>query len=778
MNKYLKILEFDKIIQLIANYTRLNITKEHLNELTLSNNRGEIEKMLLQVDEASQLIQRMGLFPLYFTAPLHLTLLRLHKGGVITPSEAVDVGNFLDTIKANYLYWEKCDNANISAPHYIELIEGLVYVKELNLHIKQVVNNYGEIQDEASSTLKNIRKQIRDLEKRIEQKLQEILVKEKDKLSQATISIRNERYVIPVKNDYKNMVKGIIHDQSASRETVFIEPFAVNNMTNELKLLQSEEAEEIARILHALTGEIDAYYEEFTYSLAIIADLDLIFSKAEYAITLNAQRPKISDDGALHLIACYHPLLNVEKIIKNNVSIGQTYQGIIITGPNTGGKTVLLKTIGLLCLMVKAGMLIPAQGQSSVPLYSGVYADIGDEQSISQNLSTFSSHLTNVSQIIKLADEKSLILLDELGSGTDPIEGAALAISIFDYLINKRSHIIATSHYSELKLHAYRTNKVSNASVEFDELTLQPTYKLLIGVPGMSNALKIASALGLPEEIIKEATSYTFKKSDDINLILEKLVCDSHELEKRLLHVAQVITEYQTKVNEVEQEKKQLLASQKDILEKANLKAQKLIEKSLTESLELISELKSRKQEVVKLHELAEYTRRLRALDEETVKIYEQNEDSVLNLNDNVFLKQHQLYGVIIKTLPNERYEVRVGNAIMKVHRHQLVKDEPLGEQVNTLSKKNITVSVKRNIASTLDLRGKRYSEATELLDKFIDEAVYANLETISIIHGFGTGTIRKLVLDTLKSSPLIAEFRFGGAGEGGQGVTIASLKK
>ncbi|MDD4212948.1 MAG: hypothetical protein PHY42_06110, partial [Bacilli bacterium] len=672
MNKYLKILEFDKILTLVEAYANLDAAKEKILALPLWDEADLIERMLLEVDEASILCERMGRLPLYFHEAIDQILMHLHKGGIIIPEELVTIGNFLDTMKANYLYYEKCENANIEAPYYFEHLERLMYVKDLNLRIKQIINPYGEILDDASPTLKSLRREHREYEKRIEQRLQEILQKENSKLTQAVVSMRNDRYVIPVKNDYKNAIKGIIHDQSASRETVFMEPLVVYQMTNELKTIVLKEQEEIERLMMEISLAIDDHYDDFIASYEELISMDIIFSKAQYGITLHASRPTIRRDGILDLTECYHPLLNVENIVKNNVRMGEGYRGIIITGPNTGGKTVLLKTVGLLALMVKAGMLIPCGANSSIPVYRGVYADIGDDQSISQNLSTFSSHLTNMIDMIHEANDDSLVLLDEVGSGTDPIEGAALAISIFDYFMSKKCHIIATSHYSELKLHAYHTEGIINASVEFDEITLKPTFKLLIGVPGMSNALKIAARLGLPEKIIEAATQYTFKKSDDINQILERLVTESHELEKKLKHASEEITNYQMKTSELEGEKRRLLASERSILENANQQAKKLIEESLEEINELLLELKNKKNAAVKLHELADLTHRIRELENKSIEEGFIEEEHVIGLNDQVFLKRHQCYGVVKKILPNDRFNVQVGNATMRIDRLEL----------------------------------------------------------------------------------------------------------
>ncbi|HHU55307.1 MAG TPA: endonuclease MutS2, partial [Acholeplasmataceae bacterium] len=488
MNKYYKILEFDKIIALVKQYARLPQTQSNLENIKIYNEIEEIQKALDEVDEATILIQRMGSFPLLFHTDISFYLNKVHKYGVLTEEELLEVGNLLDSIKENYLYLDKLDSAEIKVEHFNHKVLSMTYFKDLNLKIKKIITPFGEIKDDASSLLKDLRRKQKDIETSIQKKLQEILNKNQKKLTQNIVSIRNDRFVIPVRVEYKNTFSGIIHDQSASGETVFIEPTIINSLQNQLNQIREEEKQEIYRILKQISLEINNYYDDLMHAYQIFVELDTIFAKAKYAIKIGAQKPQVNNEGIVDLVNCRHPLLNVDNVVSNNINIG-TYKGIIITGPNTGGKTVLLKTIGLLAIMVKAGMLIPCDESSNIMIFDNVFADIGDEQSIDQNLSTFSSHLKNIIQIINNVTNESLVLLDELGSGTDPSEGTSLAISIFDYLIKKDCLVIATSHYSELKIYAYNSNDVINASVEFDEKTLKPTYKLLMGVPGMSNAL-------------------------------------------------------------------------------------------------------------------------------------------------------------------------------------------------------------------------------------------------------------------------------------------------
>ena len=775
MNKHYKTLELDKIIDIITGFIRLDINKEEIYNVSLKSDLDEIKEELERVDQTSIIIQRMGSFPLLFHIDISYILLKAFKSGVLDTNELVKINNLLDTVRDFYLYTEKLDNAEIDYSSLLAVINDLSYNKDLNLQIKNIVNPYGEIKDTASPMLASIRKKQKDLEKNIQNKLQEVLNKNNSILTQSVVSLRNGRYVIPVRADSKNLIKGIIHDQSASRETVFIEPAIINDLNNSLNQNIQDEKDEIYNILRNISAIIGSYFDELTSNYEIIKKLDLIYAKASYAISINASKPNINKNGILELINCRHPLLNVDNVVSNSISMGKDYKGIVITGPNTGGKTVLLKTVGLLSLMVKFGLLIPADDTSNVMIFDDVYADIGDEQSINQNLSTFSSQLKNVIDIMNHVNNNSLVLLDELGSGTDPLEGAGLAIGIFDFLINKKCLIIATSHYSELKIHAYNSKEIINASVEFDEVTLKPTYKLLIGVPGMSNALKIGKNLGLSDEIIKNAENYLFKRNDNLNQMLDKLVKQSRELDIKLKDIDLKKNELLLKEIELERQKEINLKEEEQIITKANEKSRKLIESSMERINDLLEELKSNKDKGLKVHEIADLTHKVRKLETDNHINIDNRRNDNISENDTVFVKSFNCYGLVTKELKNNKFEVLIGNATMKIDKKELVLSE---SKTTTSPKKSVDVSIKTKVTSELDLRGKRYDEASNMIDKFIDEAIYANLNTISIIHGFGTGTIRRLVLDTLKNHKEIAEFRFGGANEGGQGVTIATLKK
>ncbi|MDD2492623.1 MAG: endonuclease MutS2 [Bacilli bacterium] len=782
MNKYHMILELNKVIDLVKEETILDANKEELSNLVLMNEIDDIRYALEETDEATRLVLRAHRFPLYFNAPMDFYLSKIHKGGIITLEELSEVGKFLDTIKNIVLYIDDLDNAEIACPYFKNNTTKLFYPKELNLRIKEIITPYGEIKDDASATLKDIRRHIKDTEKNIQVKLQEIIAKNSSKLSQAIVSIRNDRYVIPVKNDFKNTIKGIIHDQSASGETVYIEPQLIGNLNNHLNQLFEDEKQEIHRILKEISKQIDFYHDALIINYQIIKHLDLVFSKACYAIRINASKPLVNNQGYVDLINCYHPLLKVDTIVRNNISIGKNYQSIIITGPNTGGKTVLLKTIGLLSLMVKAGMLIPCDETSNMMIFDHVYADIGDEQSIDQNLSTFSSHLKNVINIINQVTQNSLVLLDELGSGTDPAEGSSLAIAIIDYLITKKCLIIATSHYSELKIHAYNSENIINASVEFNVATLSPTYKLLIGIPGQSNALKISQILGLHPEIISQAETYVYKNTDKNNVVLDKLIQQSHELDYKLKMIDEKNNSLAAKLKDADRFMEETYIEKNKILAQAEIEARKIITKSSQKIDDILQELEKMKLREVKLHEVAEVKHEIKELktsihvEEEYREVHEE-----LLVGASVFVESYHCYGTILKQNKNNKYDVQIGNATIVVDRKALKipKAAPQIAVVPSIKQTPTNTSgIKKTVKASLDLRGERYEDAYSKLEKYLDDAIFSGLNQVSIIHGFGTGVLREMVQNYLRSSRFVESFRYGGNNEGGQGATIVTLKK
>ena len=779
MNKYELMLELNVILNMCKDEAFLNTSKDLIIDSTPYEDIDLLDYILNEVDEAYVLLERMGKFPIHIKSDsnINYSLTKIHKNGVLEAHELSEISNFLDTLRDIILYKNKLEDTKIEHSLFEIKVNELEYFKDLNIKIRKIVTPYGEILDDASPNLRSIRKRIKDLEKNIQNKLMELLQKHSDKLTSPNISMRNDHFVIPIRTDYKNHIKGIIHDQSSSGETTFIEPQVVLEMNNELNQTREAEKKEIFNILKNISLEIDLYYDSLINSFSILEKLDIIFAKAKLAKKMNASKPKINNKGIIDLIKCYHPLLNVEKIVSNNVSLGKTYKGIIITGPNTGGKTVLLKTVGLLSLMVKYGLLIPCDKNSEIAIFDNVFCDIGDEQSISQNLSTFSSHLKNVIDIMNNVTNNSLVLVDELGSGTDPIEGSSLAISIINHLLDINCDIIATSHYSELKLYAYNNDKLINASVEFNQETLKPTYRLLIGVPGMSNALNIASNLGLDKKIITNATEYVNEKNDNLGVMLDKLVNQSTELDNKLRIIENERLELAKLIESQKEEIEKTIKERDKVIIKANLEKDNIINKAKEELEDLIYEINALKNKSIKPHEISDLKFKIRNLGNKDLEISKENEEFEIKIGMSVFVKGYNSYGTVLKELKNNKFEVQIGIASVTVSKEDLVKDKENKVNNKQIKQQQVTVGIKKNVSSKLDLRGYRYEEAEDAIDKFLDDAIYANIKSVSIIHGFGTGTIRKLVHSKLDKNKYIEQYHYGGQGEGGQGVTIVNFK-
>jgi DNA mismatch repair protein MutS2 len=780
MYDYLKTLELDQILSQLSGYAVLERTKMMIRDLRPINDVDIINTLLDEVDEAVRIILRFYSVPIMFGQDLLVPLKQAAKGATLSPLELYDIILLFDTIKA----CEKLQNSllkeKMETPHFNEHLESLVIDYDLDSLIKKAIAPNGDILDTASPELLNIRNKIKSLERNIKNKIQEILAKEAGKLSQATVSIRNDRYVLPVKAEYKNSFKGVVHDTSASLLTVYIEPHAIYELNNTLNKVKEEEKEEINRVLRLLSKRAGNISDTLINNYMSIVDLDFIFAKASYAIKIKASRPKINTNHQLDLINAYHPLLNVPKVIPNSISFGEKERGIIITGPNTGGKTVLLKTVGLLVLMVKCGLLVPCDENSNVMIYDMVCADIGDEQSIQNNLSTFSSHMKNIVNILETVTPNSLVLFDELGSGTDPKEGSSLAMAILKYLLEHKISFITTTHYSELKAFAYNHPEVINASVEFDETTLQPTYKLLLGVPGSSNAFSIAKRLGLKPEIVEAAAATTYQSNDELQILINKLERKARDLEKRLIQVEAEKNKYKVLNEELGNELLNIDRVRDEIIEKANQEAKKLIEKLTFEANRILEEARQLvKEKDLKLHQVIDLKHQVNVLHDEKITKENNNEISgPIEVNDPVYHNQFGQYGVVTKKFKNNTFEILLGNVRIKVKEKDLKKvaETPKVEKKQAKS----TISVSKNSKSvklSLDLRGERYEDAKILLDRYLDDCQLHNIKQATIIHGYGTGVIRELVQKTLKASRYVESFRYGGAGEGGSGATVVTFK-
>ena len=771
-------LEFSLILDKLSEFAILPAVKTQISSLKPSSNINMLEEELTKTQEALRIIQRSMRAPLYMSCDYDKILLLLSKGAILSGKELYETVKLYETIRANVKFANHLKKDQIES-QYFQMITSKLYLNEsIEQMLLKALDEEGNVEDNASPKLKSLRKKLVQIELNLKQKLQEIVAKEAAKLSQTSIVLRDDRYCLAVKSEYKNHIKGIIHDTSASMQTIFIEPFIVSQMMSDKAKLQEEEKAEIHRILKELSQILLLEQPLLQENFHLIKEIDFIFAKGMLAKSYDGYRPKLNHQGRLNLIKARHPLLKVKKVNTNTVSCGVGYLGIIITGPNTGGKTVLLKTVGLLCTMIKYGLLIPADEKSDIMIFDQIFCDIGDDQSIESNLSTFSSHMTNITEIINNITPKSLVLFDEIGSGTDPIEGSNLAKAILNYLIKEKVSFITTTHYSDLKTFGFENPYVINASMEFDQHTLSPTYELKLGISGSSNAFNIAKRLGLKEEIINDAKKMAVTSDDIVRQLVLKLEKKAKQLEEQTLEYErlkedtyQIKQEYDAKVKKFEKEKQILY-------KKAQAEADEFVMTIKNDALQIIEEAKKLKNDQVKLHEIIDVRHQVNNLDRDIVKEREmQNTDnSNLEVGDDVYITSYDQYGTISRILKDNQYEVSIGNMSVKLAKKELTKVKTITNQ----QPKEINFSFRKSkatISMTLDLRGKRYEDAKEALDKYIDDLVVVGLKQATIIHGYGTGVIRELVQNFLKNNKNIASYRYGGENEGGFGVTVITLK-
>ena len=740
-------LEFSLILDKLSEFAILPAVKTQISSLKPSSNINMLEEELTKTQEALRIIQRSMRAPLYMSCDYDKILLLLSKGAILSGKELYETVKLYETIRANVKFANHLKKDQIES-QYFQMITSKLYLNEsIEQMLLKALDEEGNVEDNASPKLKSLRKKLVQIELNLKQKLQEIVAKEAAKLSQTSIVLRDDRYCLAVKSEYKNHIKGIIHDTSASMQTIFIEPFIVSQMMSDKAKLQEEEKAEIHRILKELSQILLLEQPLLQENFHLIKEIDFIFAKGMLAKSYDGYRPKLNHQGRLNLIKARHPLLKVKKVIPNTVSFGDGYLGIIITGPNTGGKTVLLKTVGLLCTMIKYGLLIPADEKSDIMIFDQIFCDIGDDQSIESNLSTFSSHMTNITEIINNITPKSLVLFDEIGSGTDPIEGSNLAKAILNYLIKEKVSFITTTHYSDLKTFGFENPYVINASMEFDQHTLSPTYELKLGISGSSNAFNIAKRLGLKEEIINDAKKMAVTSDDIVRQLVLKLEKKAKQLEEQTLEYErlkedtyQIKQEYDAKVKKFEKEKQILY-------KKAQAEADEFVMTIKNDALQIIEEAKKLKNDQVKLHEIIDVRHQVNNLDRDIVKEREmQNTDnSNLEVGDDVYIISYDQYGTISRILKDNQYEVSIGNMSVKLAKKELTKVKTITNQ----QPKEINFSFRKSkatISMTLDLRGKRYEDAKEALDKYIDDLVVVGLKQATIIHGYGTGVIRELV--------------------------------
>ncbi|UPW82280.1 endonuclease MutS2 [Lysinibacillus sp. Ag94] len=782
----LKTLEYDKVRQQVATYCTSSIGKSAVDELVPQTDYEKVVQLLEEMDEGLSILRVKGNVPMGGIFDVRPAARRAQIGGMLSAMELMEVSS---TIRASRILRNFIEDIQseevIEIPHFIAKKEAMPVLTGLQHEINNCIDDNGSVLDSASQTLRSIRQSLRAEEAKVRSKLESLIrgSNASKMLSDTLVTIRNDRFVIPVKQEYRHHYGGIVHDQSSSGQTLFIEPDSIVQANNEIHRLKMKEQAEIERILLALSAMVEEVAPDLFNLVKVLGEIDVILAKGKYGQANKCTMPKMNNDGYIRLVRARHPLLPIETAVPNDIEFGKDITAIVITGPNTGGKTVTLKTVGLCTLMAQAGLPVPALDGSELAVFKQLFADIGDEQSIEQSLSTFSSHMVNIVDILQKFDCESLVLFDELGAGTDPQEGAALAISILDEVHGRGARVMATTHYPELKAYGYNRPGVANASVEFDIETLSPTYRLLIGVPGRSNAFEISSRLGLPESIIERAKSFTGTDRHEVESMIASLEETRRQSEDDAERSHELLMESEELRKEL-QGKLQAYEERKEALDKkAKEKARKIVDEAKREAESIIAELREMRKnanQVVKEHELIEARKRLEEAtpleNNKVLKKAAQVKARAQNLvvGDEVKVLSYGQRGTLLEKVSDTEWVVQMGILKMKISDSDLEYIKPEKEPVQRMAGvKNRNSHVKLE----LDLRGERYEDAIIRTEKYIDDALLANYGRVSIIHGVGTGALRQGIQSYLKKHKRVKSFRFGEAGEGGLGVTVVELK-
>ncbi|WAA10204.1 endonuclease MutS2 [Fervidibacillus albus] len=779
--KVLEVLEFHKIRQQLMDCAQSELGKDLAEQLLPSTDYETIVQWQKETDEAATVLRIKGHVPLTGIYPIGSAIKRAEIGGVLSVHEFVKISSTIRTARQLKKFLQPLFEEQ-SLPIMKNDTEQMNPPVELERMISRAIDENGGILDGASEKLRIIRNQIRHLEGKVREKLETMIRSSgtQKMLSDAVITIRNDRFVIPVKQEYRGHFGGIVHDQSSSGQTLFIEPKSIVQLNNDLHQSKMKEQVEIERILSELSNETANYAADLNQLEAVLKQLDFMFAKAKFGAQMKGSKPEINNLGIIKLFRARHPFIPKDEVIANDIELGADFSTIVITGPNTGGKTVTLKTVGLITLMAQAGLQIPAQDGSQVSVFEEVFADIGDEQSIEQSLSTFSSHMVNIVSILQHVNSKSLVLFDELGAGTDPQEGAALAMSILDEVHQRGARVIATTHYPELKAYGYNREGVTNASVEFDVETLRPTYKLLIGVPGRSNAFEISKRLGLSDRIINRAKTHIHKETNTIDNMIASLESSRKKAEEEEKETKERLNAAERLFSDLQKEWENYHKQKDQLMEKAKLKAKTIVERAEDEAEEIIKQLRKLQLEKgaeIKEHELIEAKRRLVDAIPDVPKQTPTKKTGKQKLKpgDEVKVIHFDQRGHLIEKIDGDEWQVQIGILKMNVKEQdlELVKSKPAVE-----TKPIATVKGKQfHVRIELDLRGERYEDALIKLEKYIDDALLAGHHQVSIIHGKGTGALRSGVQNYLKNHRAVKSFRYGNANEGGIGVTVVELK-
>lgn len=791
--KVIKVLEFDKIIEKLKDRASSRPGKELAESLVPSVDFDEVKQLQKETTDAVICILRKGSPPLGGIHDIMPFIRRAEAGGMLNPGELLKIADVLRVSRKlkGYITQDKIELEEANTIYL--LCDGLKTNRTLEDRLNQSIESEEELSDYASPELASIRKSIRRMQDTIKDKLNSIIRSAQNRkyMQDAVVTLRGDRYVVPVKAEYRSQIPGIVHDVSQSGATIFIEPMAVVEANNEIRQLKIREEREVERILMELTGEVCNIADLLTENVRLLSRIDFAFAKARLSLDMNGVEPVLNTERRIVIKKGRHPLIDPAVVVPVDISLGDEFSTMVITGPNTGGKTVTLKTTGLFVLMTQAGLHIPAAENSEMCVFRNVFADIGDEQSIEQSLSTFSSHMTNIVGILREIDEDSLVLFDELGAGTDPTEGAALATAILDRLTKRGIRTMATTHYSELKLYAMTTPNVRNACCEFDVETLRPTYRLLVGIPGKSNAFAISKRLGLDEDIIEEARNFLTGEDIQFEEVLSDIEKNRIETEKEREQAAKAKMEIE-RLKEAAIEEKQKTESEKEnIIKKAREEARRILadaKREAEEMMERLKELEKAYQERKLDNEMMELRQSMRKkineLDERITgavlprKGYAKPPEN-LKPGDAVTIINLNQRGTVLET-PDKDGNVLIQAGIMKIKMHitQLRLVDEQQEVMDSIQSRRVSGVKLGNVGLELDIRGQNIEEARVRIDKYIDDAVIAGLHEVSIIHGKGTGVLRKGVNEFLKSHPHVKSFRLGKYGEGETGVTVVQLKE
>lgn len=789
--KVLRTLEYNKIVERLAEYAFGADTKERCLSLLPSTSLSEITNAQQQTKDAMNRSLKKGRLDCSGIKPLSSAIRRVEIGGTMNIEELLGLCKLLETARRVKAYGRK-EREDIPSDSLSELFDGLEPLSPLCDEIRRCIISVDEISDDASSNLKSIRRSIRSTGDRIHGQLNQMLNNQnvRNCLQDFVITMRNGRYCLPVKAEAKSQITGMVHDQSSSGSTLFIEPMAVVNLNNELKELSIKEQDEIAVILATLSAKAGEYIPAIETDYQILTELDFIFAKAAYALEYNGITPHFNTERKIRILKGRHPLLDAKKVVPIDISLGSDFDQLVITGPNTGGKTVSLKTVGLLTLMGQAGLPIPAGDRSALAVFDDIFADIGDEQSIEQNLSTFSSHMTNIIHILKEANEHSLVLFDELCAGTDPTEGAALAVSILSYFHSRGIRTMATTHYSEIKIYALTTSGIENACCEFDVETLSPTYRLLIGIPGKSNAFAISKKLGLSDTLIEDARTRISSNEQNFEDLLSDLEASRITIEKEQAEINRYKSEIAALKQQLKNKQEKLDESRDAILRKAKEEANQILQEAKDTADEAIRNfnkygttrpsIQEMEKQRTNIREKMAANEKKSSKEKDTV-IYNPKVPKKLRIGDSVKVLSMNLTGTV-HSLPNAKGDLFVQMGILRSQVN--IKDLVLIEDAAPGSKKyaktgagKLKMSKSASVSTEINLIGKTVDEAIALLDKYLDDAYLAHLPSVRIVHGKGTGALRSAVQSHLKRQSYIKSFHLGEFGEGDAGVTIAEFK-